>query len=101
MQEGRIIAYSSRALTDTEKRYALKKMLSVVHGASKFHCYLFGKPVTVYNDHKPLEQIFKKPILSVPMRPQKMLLNLQWNDSTFRNRKGKGMAAADALSRAY
>lgn len=103
MQEGRVIAYSSRALTETEKRYAQieKEMLSVVHGASKFHCYIFGKPVTVYNDHKPLEQIFKKPILSVPMRLQKMLLKLQWYDFTFRYRKGKDMAAADALSRAF
>ena len=103
MQDGRVIAYSSRALSDTEKRYAQieKEMLSVVHGASKFHCYIFGKSVTVYNDHKPLEQIFKKPLLSAPMRLQKMLLKLQWYDLTFKYRKGKDMVAADALSRAY
>ena len=103
MQDGRVIAYSSRALTDTEKRYAQieKEMLSIVHGASKFYCYIFGKPVTVYNDHKPLEQIFRKPMLSAPMRLQKMLLKLQWYDLTVNYRKGKDMVAADALSRAY
>lgn len=43
LQDGRAIAYSSRVLSDTEKRYAQieKEMLSVVHGASKFHCYVF------------------------------------------------------------
>lgn len=63
-------------------------MLSDIHGASKFHCYIFGKPV-------------KKPILSVPMRLQKMLLKLQWYDPTFRYRNGKDMTAADVFSRAY
>ena len=51
MHDGRDIAYSSWALSDTGKRYAQidKEMLSAVHGASKFHCYIFGKPVTEYN----------------------------------------------------
>lgn len=35
------------------------------------------------------------------MRVQKMLLKLQWYDFTLRYRKGKDMAAADALSRAF
>ena len=73
-QDGRVIEYSSGALSDTEKRYAQIEMLSVVNGASKFHCYIFGKPVTVYNVHKPLEQIFKRPLLSAPMKIQNMLL---------------------------
>ena len=73
-------------------------MLSVVHGASKFHCYIFGKPVTMYNDYKPLEQIFKN-----PLRLQKMLLGC--SGTTFHLNTGKAriwyIVAADALSRAY
>ena len=61
LQDNRPIAYSSRSLTETEQRYAQieKELLSIVHATTKFHCYIFGKTVTVYNDHKPLEQIFR------------------------------------------
>ena len=61
MQDCKPIAYSSRAMMATETRYAQieKELLSIVHATTKFHCYIFGAPVTVYNDHKPLETIFK------------------------------------------
>ena len=103
VQEDRPIAYSSRALTETETRYAQieKEMLSIVHAYKKFHCYIFGKTVTVYNDHKPLEIIAKKPLLSAPMRLQSMLLRLQWYDLNIRYRKGEDMQLPDTLSRAY
>ena len=61
IQDGQPIAYSSRSLTDVEGRYAQieKEMLSIVHACEKFHpkTYIFGKEVTVFNDHKPLEHI--------------------------------------------
>ena len=68
MQVDKVIAYASRALTDTEQHYAEieKEMLSIMYSCTKFHSYIFGKSVTVYNDHKPLEQfsrhlcVFKK-----------------------------------------
>ena len=103
MQNGRVIAYASRSLTETEKRYAQieKECLSVVYSTTKFHRYIFGKKTTVYNDHKPLEQIFSKPLLSAPTRIQNMLLKLQWYDIEIKYRKGKEMYVANALSRAY
>ena len=103
LQGGRVIAYASRALTETEKRYAQieKEMLSIVYSVAKFHCYVFGKEVTIFNDHRPLEQIFSKPLLSAPMRIQKMLMKLQWYDLKIRYRKGKEMYISDALSRAF
>ncbi|XP_060085903.1 uncharacterized protein K02A2.6-like [Ylistrum balloti] len=103
IQNGQAIAFSSRSLTDTEQRYAQieKELLSIVHAATKFHCYIFGKTVTVYNDHKPLEQIFRKPLLSAPMRLQRMLMRLQWYDLDVKYMPGKDLIVADALSRAY
>ena len=103
IQDGQPIAYSSRSLTDVEGRYAQieKEMLSIVHACKKFHPYIFGKEVTVYNDHKPLEQILKKPLLAAPMRLQRMILNLQWYDLIVKYRKGKEMYLPDTLSRAY
>ena len=55
----------------------------------------------IYNDHKPLEQIFNKPVLSAPMRIQNILLNLQWYDIELRYRKGKETYISDTLSRKY
>ena len=103
IQNGNPVAYSSRALTDCEQRYAQieKEMAAIVHACKKFHCYIFGKEVTVYTDHKPLEQIFKKQLLSAPMRLQRMLLALQWYDLSVIYRKGKDMQLHDTLSRAY
>jgi transposase InsO family protein len=103
IQDGRVIAYASRALTAAEQRYAQleKEMLSIVYSMKKFHCYVFGKETVVYNDHKPLEQIFAKPLLSAPMRLQKMMMNLQWYDLKVNYRRGKEMFISDTLSRAY
>lgn len=62
LQEGQPVAFSSRSLTDAETRYVQieKEMLSIVHACVKFQNYIFGKHVTVYNDHKPLKDILKK-----------------------------------------
>ncbi|CAC5389960.1 unnamed protein product [Mytilus coruscus] len=103
MQEGRVIAYISRSLSESEKRYAQieKEMLSIVFSTKKFHCYIFGKKTVIHNDHKPLEQIFKKPLLAAPLRIQKMMLKLQWYDIQVCYRKGKDMNISDDLSRAF
>ena len=79
LHDGRPIAYTSRALTPTEKRYAQleKEMLAIVHSCKKFHYYIIGKPTTIESDHKPHQAICAKPLLSAPMRLQAMLLRLQ------------------------
>ncbi|GFS18592.1 Pol polyprotein [Elysia marginata] len=82
------------------KRHTLQEH-SLVHACKKFHCYIFGKEITVFTDHKPLEQIFKRQLLSAPMRLQRMLLALQWYDIKVNYNKGKYMQLPDTLSRAY
>ena len=54
MQEGKPVAYASRTLTETEKRYAQieKEMLAVAFGLEKFHHYPFGRQVHVMTDHR-------------------------------------------------
>ena len=63
MQNGHPIAYASPTLSRTETRYAQIEieMLAIVYAVEKFNGYTFGKKVTVYSDHKPLESILKKP----------------------------------------
>ncbi|XP_033760776.1 uncharacterized protein K02A2.6-like [Pecten maximus] len=76
-------------------------MLAILYSCSKFHSYIFGKEVSVYSDHKPLETLFRKTLLSAPMRIQKMMIRLQWYDISVVYRKGKDMHVSDALSRAF
>ena len=54
----------------------------------------------VESDHKPLQEIFGKPLVSAPKRLQGMLLCLQMFDLTVKYKKGSEMYIADMLSRA-
>ena len=105
IQDGRPVAYSSWYLTEVEKRYAQikKEVLSIIHVCPKFHCYILGKEVTVWNDHKPLKLICKKPLLAAPVWLQRMLLKLQQYDLNVAYRKGKLTNLPDTctLSRAH
>lgn len=103
LQENKPVAYASRALTETEQRYAQieKEMLAIVFGAERFHQYIYGKEVDVQSDHKPLEAIVKKTLSSAPARIQRLLMRLQKYQVNVQYKPGKEMHIADALSRAY
>ena len=60
VQDGKVISYASRALSDVESRYSQteREMLAVVWAAEHFHLYLYGSEFTIATDHKPLLGIF-------------------------------------------
>lgn len=102
IQSNGVVAYASRALTSAEQKYAQieKEMLAVVFGCERFHKLLYGNPsITIESDHKPLENIMKKPIHAAPLRIQRMMLKLQPYEFTLIHKKGKEMGLADCLSR--
>ena len=102
LEGGQPIAFASRTLSDTEKRYAQieKECLAIVFACEKFQYYILGKEsVCVESDHKPLEAIFKKSLLAAPKRLQRMLLRLQRFDLSVRYKPGADMYIADHLSR--
>ena len=101
IQHNKPVAFASKTLTPVESRYANIECeyLSVVFGLEKFHTYIYGNHVTVYNDHKPLEMIQKKPIHAAPPCLQRMLLRLQKYDYNIIYKPGKQMVLADRLSR--
>ena len=103
MQNGHPIAYASRALTETESRYAQieKKMLAIVSSVEKFNDYTFGWKTIVHTDHKPLESIVKKLLHRAPKRLQGMMIRLQKYDLEIRYERGNRMFLVDTLSRAY
>ena len=101
MQEGRPIAFASKSLTETERRYANieREMLAVVFGCKRFHTYVYASHFTIESDHKPLEMISKKNITCAPPRLQRMLLETQGYDFDIKYRPGKEVMLADGLSR--
>ncbi|CAB4011862.1 Retrovirus-related Pol poly from transposon [Paramuricea clavata] len=102
MQNGHPIAYASRTLSETETKYAQieKEMLAIVYAVEKLNDYTFGRKVTVYSDHKPLESILKKTLHRAPKRLQGMMIHLQKYDIEVKYVKGSNMFLADTLSRA-
>src|SRR5436190_1919486 len=102
MQEGQPVAYASRTLTATESSYAQieKECLAIVFGLQRFEQYVVGRnDVLVETDHKPLESIFKKPLISAPKRLQRMLMRLQRYNFNVIYKPGSLLFVADFLSR--
>ena len=104
MQDGRPVAFCSRALTDPETRWATceKELLGIVFSCNKFNHYIYGHDdVTVETDHRPLEAIFKTAICTTTPRLQRMLLSLLKFRIHVVFKQGKHMYIADTLSRAH
>ena len=103
LQDGHPVAYASRSLSSAEVNYAQieKELVAVVFGCEKFHCYVYGNPIDVDSDHKPLVSISTKPLAQASPRLQRLLLRLQRYDVTINYLPGKYMYVADALSRAF
>lgn len=99
LQEGKPVIYASK----TEKKYADIEKEAWENGylfaCKRFEQFIYGKDVDVYNDHKPLEIIWKRPIVESPKRLQRILFNLQPYNISIHHRPGKQMFLSDALSR--
>ena len=70
LQSGHPIAYASRVSTPTEVHYGKieKELLSSVFGVEKFSEFLYGLHFVIETDHKPLETIVHKSLLSSAKR---------------------------------
>ena len=103
-QEKQVVAYASRTLTATERRYAQieKELLAILFACTRFDQYIIGNKKTIIKtDHKPLLNIFKKPLLQAPKRLQMMLLALQRYSFQLEFVSGKENIVADTLSRSF
>ena len=100
----RPVAFASRSLTKTERRYAQidKEALSIVWGVKRFHVYLFGRQFTLLTDHKPLTSIFH-PEKGVPAmtaaRLQRYAMFLAGFDYKIEYKSTTKHCNADGLSR--
>ena len=82
-------------------------MMANVFCTERFEQYVYGRPVIMEIDHKPLESILKKSLPSVPKRLQRMMMKkfdldvLQKFDLDVVYKRGKEMYLADTLSPAF
>ena len=100
LQNGKPIAFASKAITKTECRYANieREMLAAIFGAERFQTYVCGRSFTIKSVHKPLESISQKNLADMPAHLQCMLLHLQGYNYTIHYHPGKEMALPDTLS---
>jgi len=79
INDPKIVAYASRSLTDTEKRYSQteKEALAIVLSVEHFHLFLYGSEFTLVTDHKPLEVIYGNRKAKASARIERWILRLQ------------------------
>ena len=102
LQNGQPVAFASRCLSQTERQYAQieKECLAIVFSCERFTQYLDGREkITVETDHKSLQCIFQKSILSAPCRLQRMLLRRQRFNVDVNHKPGTQMFIVEHLSR--
>ena len=100
LQDNKPVAFASKALTKVECQYANieVEMLAVVFRAEQFRTYVYGRPLTIKSDHKPMESVTKKSLTDTPAWLQHMLLHLQGYDYVLHYCPDKCMALPDTRS---
>ena len=96
------VAYTSRALSHTEKRYAITDLetLAIVWAVTHFHAYLYGHDVLVYTDHSAVRAVLETPSASGKhARWWSKLFSSGLRSIKIVYRPGKDNVSADALSR--
>ena len=90
-REKKVVAYTSRKLTDPETRYGQieREALAIYFACLKLQTYLLGKPFTVVTDHQPLVHMFNKPKAQMPFRVERIRLKLQGFDFIVKYIQGK------------
>jgi hypothetical protein len=99
MQEGGVVAYSSRQLKVHEKNYPIHdlELAAVVHVLKTWRHYMYGQKCDVYTDHKSLKYIFTQSELN--MRQRRWLELIKYYELEIHYHPGKANVVADALSR--
>ena len=99
----RPVAFASRALSETELRYAQieKEALALTWAVEKFSEYVLGKGIHLETDHKPLIPLLgQKSLDLLPPRVLRFRLRLMRFQYTIHHVPGKSLYTADTLSRA-
>ena len=101
LQNSKHVMFVSRALTGSERNYQNleRECLATIWSMEKFHHFLYGKEFTLEMDQKPLVSIYKKHIVEISPRIQKLVVrSFPYQPFNVQYRKGVEIPLADALS---
>ena len=101
LQDGKPCVFALRKLTSTESRYSQieREFLAIVFGLSRLKNYLIGVRFVLMTDHKPIVQLFNRPIDALSNRLQRWLVAIQHFDFEIKHIKSTSNVVADGLSR--
>ena len=101
LQEEQPIYYASRALTSAEKNYQNLECeaQAAVWGMEKFHYFLYGRKFILQTDQKPLVSIFRKHMIDVSPRIQRITIRAWQYGFEPQHIPGRNNIISDALSR--
>ena len=102
LQDSKPVMFASRALTGSERNYQnlKKECLVMIWGMEKFHYFLYGKQFTLETNQKPLVSIYRKHIVDISPRIQRLVVrSFPYQPFDVQYRKGVEIPLADALSR--
>ena len=76
LQNSKPVMFASWALTGAEKNYQNleRECLATIWGMEKFHYFLYGKKFTLETDQKPLVSIYKKHMVEILPRIQRLVV---------------------------
>ena len=101
LQNSKPVMFASRALTGAEKNYQNleRECLATIWGMEKFHYFLYGKQFMLETDQKPLVSIYKKHMVEISPRIQRLVVrSFPYQQFNVQYRRGKEIPLAVALS---
>ena len=101
LQDDKPVYFASRSLTPAERNYQNleRECMAAIWGMEKFHFFLYGKEFLLQTDQKPLTAIFKKHLIDVSPRIQRIAIRAWTYIFTTEWIKGKDNQVANGLSR--
>ena len=89
-------------MTGSERNYQNleRECLATIWGMEKSHYFLYGKEFTLETDQKPLVSIYRKHMVEISLRIQRLVVrSFPYQPFDVQYRKGMEIPLADALSR--
>ena len=101
LQDRKPCIFASCKLTSMELHYSQieREFLAIVFGLSRLKNYLIGVRFILMMDHKPIVQLFNRPIDALSNRLQRWLVAIQHFNFEIKHIKGTSNVVVDGLSR--
>ena len=101
IQKGKVVCYAFGALTKTKQNHhnLEREALGTIWEMEMFHYFLYGKEFTLETDQKPPVSIYKKHMVDISHRVQRLIVrSFPYLPLKVVYKKGIDIPVADALS---